>query len=59
MANVKKIILRVKSLEGKEIFKTETGFNEEKPLILEAETEDGVIEKRILKFTKKGNLVLT
>ncbi len=59
MQNEKKIILRLKSLDNKEIFKTETSFNETKPLIIEAETEAGEKEKRILQFTKKGNLVLT
>jgi hypothetical protein len=59
MQNIKKIILRIKSLDGKELFKTETGFNDTKPLIIEAEIETGVKEKRILQFTKKGNLVLT
>lgn len=59
MQNEKKIILRIKSLDNKEIFKTETSFNETKPLIIEAETPTGEKEKRILQFTKKGNLVLT
>lgn len=59
MQNEKKIILRIKSLDNKELYKTETNFNEAKPLIIEAEIQTGEKEKRILQFTKKGNLVLT
>jgi hypothetical protein len=59
MQNEKKIILRIKSLDNKELYKTETSFNETKPLIIEAEIQTGEKEKRILQFTKKGNLVLT
>lgn len=59
MQNEKKIILRIKSLDNKELYKTETNFNETKPLIIEAEIPTGEKEKRILQFTKKGNLVLT
>lgn len=52
-----KITLVIKSLEGKLIFKGD--FDEQKPVIVEMIKENGERDSRILKATKKGNLVLT
>lgn len=59
---IEKNILQIKTEDGKVIYRIEKGFNESKHLVVEYtkenETEIIISDKRILKLTKKHNLVM-
>lgn len=59
MENQTKITLLIKSLDGKVIFRGIDVLTDDKPVIVEMQKDNGEKDSRILKATKKGNLVLT